>query len=128
MELTVLANFSTENRVVGTFPVLHSVGGDVHAYLVMTIPFLVAWIARKPALPRLVLGTLLFALASYALGVTFTRGGYIGYAGAIAVLVVAFVLRWLRPGAWKLRGAAVAIVLALAGIAILVPIVTGSFM
>ena len=67
-------------------------------------------------------------LGSYALGVTFTRGGYIGYAGAIAVLVVAFVLRWWRPGVSKLRGIAVAIVLALAGIAILVPIVTGSFM
>ena len=128
MEFAGLADFATVYRVEGTFPELHTGGGDVHAYLVMAIPFVVAWIALKPAMPRVVLGTLLFALASYALGVTFTRGGYIGYVGAIAVLGVAFVLRWWRPGARKPRGIAVAIVLALVGIAILVPIVTGSFM
>jgi len=128
MAFTGLADFATVYRVEGTFPELHTGGGDVHAYLVMAIPFVVAWVALKPTMPRLVLGTLLFILASYALGVTFTRGGYIGYAGAIAVLVVAFVLRGLRPGTWKLRGIVAAIVLALAGIAILAPIVTGSFM
>ncbi len=123
-----LADFGVVYRVEGPFPELHTGGGDVHAYLVMAIPFVVAWIVLRPTAIRVALGTALFMLASYALGVTFTRGGYVGYGGAMAVLAAAVALRWMRQDAWQFRHVAVTAVLALAGLAILVPIVSGTFM
>jgi hypothetical protein len=70
-----LLDFAGDYRVEGTFPELHAGGGDVHAYLVTAIPFVVAWIVLRPTAGRVALGAALFMLASYAIGVTFTRGG-----------------------------------------------------
>jgi len=73
-------------------------------------------------------GTLLFVLASYALGVTFTRGAYVSCAGALAVLFVAIAVVWWRGKTWTFGRMAIAAVLVLPGLAILAPIVSGGFM
>lgn len=123
-----LMDFAGEYRIEGPFPELHTGGGDIHAYLVMAIPFVAAWIALRPTAVRVALGAALFALASYALAVTFTRGGYVGYCGAIAILVLAAARHWLRQRMWKVGGMAIAAVLVLAGVAVMIMIASGSFM
>ena len=50
-----LLDFAGEYRAEGTFPELHTGGGDVHAYLVMAIPFVVAWIGLRPSAFRVAL-------------------------------------------------------------------------
>jgi hypothetical protein len=121
-------DFAADYRVEGTFPELHTGGGDVHAYLVIAIPFIVAWVATRPTAGRTASGAVLFMLASYALGVTFTRGAYVGYCGALGVLVVGVARRGFRARRWSFKHVATATVLAAGGFAIMVPIVFGSFM
>lgn len=123
-----LFNFSNDYRITATFPEMHTGGAFAEGYLVMVIPFTVAWIAFRPSMARIVLGTLLFAASSYALAVTFARAGYLGYAGAIFVLGIALTIHWMRQRARKPGRLAIATILALAGMAVLIPIVTGSYM
>ena len=123
-----LLDFAGEYRAEGPFPELHTGGGDIHAYLVLAIPFVVAFIMLRPTMSRVISGTALFGLASYALAVTFARGGYVGYAGAIGVLGIATMVHWMRQGAWNGGRIAIAAVLGLAGVAVMLPIVSGSFM
>ena len=49
-----LLDFSTDYRIAATFPETHIGGGDVEAYLVMALPFAVAWIALRPVPGRFV--------------------------------------------------------------------------
>ena len=125
---TGLFNFSTDYRAMGTFPELHTGGGDVHAYLVMAIPFAVAWSFSRPGVMRVAAGAVLFALASYALAVTFTRGGYAGYFGALFVLGITLTINLARQRTWIVKRMAVAGIVAAAGMAVIVPIMMGPFM
>ena len=125
---TGLFNLASDYRSMGTFPELHTGGGDIHTYLVLAIPFAAAWVLIRPGLLRAALGAALFALASYALAVTFTRGGYVGYFGAILVLAIALIIHGVRQRAWKVRRIAIASLLSLAGLIVLVPIMLGPFM
>lgn len=123
-----LFDFAEVYRVEGLFPELHTGGGDVHAYLVAALPLVLAWSAARPTSRRIGLGAALFVLATYAVGVTFTRGAYVGYAAAFAVLCIALARHRspARDGRWA-RIVAVAL-LAGVGIAVLLPILSGSFM
>ena len=123
-----LLDFAGDYRVEGTFPELHTGGGDVHAYLVTAIPFVMAWVAPRPSAGRVALGAALFLLASYALGVTFTRGGYVGYFGTLVLMGMAVACRALRQRKWQLRRVVTVAVLAVTGLAVMLPILSGSFM
>jgi hypothetical protein len=123
-----LLDFAADYRVEGTFPELHTGGGNVHAYLVTAIPFVVAWMVLRPTAGRVALGAALFMLASYAIGVTFTRGAYVGYCGALVLMGIAMGCRGLRQPNWKLKRVAILAVLAAMGLAMMMPIVSGSFM
>ena len=123
-----LLDFASDYRVEGTFPELHTGGGDVHAYLVTAIPFVVAWIVLRPTAGRVALGAALFVLASYAIGVTFTRGAYVGYCGVLVLMGIAMACHGLRQRNWKLKRVAMVAVLAATGLAVMIPILSGSFM
>jgi hypothetical protein len=123
-----MLDFAGDYRVEGSFPELHAGGGDVHAYLVMAIPFAVAWVVRSPTPWRIAFGSTLFVLASYALAVTFTRSAYVGYVAALAVMSAAVVRRASRDRRWNPRGAAAIVLLAGAGLAVLVTSLAGPFM
>jgi hypothetical protein len=125
-----LLDFAGDYRVEGTFPELHTGGGDVHAYLVAAIPFVVAWVASRPTAGRIALGAPLFMLASYAVGVTFTRGGYVGYCGALVLMGIAMACHGERERQrnWELKRIATVAVLAVGGLAVMIPILSGSFM
>ena len=92
LEFTGLFNVTSGYRAEGPFPEVHVGGGDIHAYLVTAMPFVVAWMSIRSTTLRVACGTLLFAAASYALAVTFARGGYVGYAGMLVVLAVGMML------------------------------------
>jgi hypothetical protein len=125
---TGLLDFAGDYRVEGTFPELHTGGGDVHAYLVTAIPFVVGWVATRPTAGRIALGAALFMLASYAVGVTFARGGYVGYCGALVLMGIGMACHGEPQRHWNVKRVATVAVLAVAGLAVMIPILTGSFM
>jgi VanZ family protein len=110
-----LMDFSSDYRLEGPFPELHTGGGDINAYLVMIVPFVLWWTTLRPTVIRLVLGAALFTAASYAMAVTFTRGGYVGYGGALLVLAITAVTHALRARATP---AATVMAVAVAGMAV----------
>ena len=57
-----LFDTTTDYRVEGTFPELRVGGGDVHAYLVMAAPFVVAWAMARIAVWRFVAACALLVL------------------------------------------------------------------
>ena len=122
-----LFDTTTDYRVEGTFPELRVGGGDVHAYLVMAAPFVVAWAMARIAVWRFVAACALLVLVSYAVAVTFTRGGYVGFAAALAVLAIFAALRAVNGGALQ-KGIAVALVTMIAAAAVVLPLMSGSFM
>ena len=122
-----LFDTTTDYRVEGTFPELRVGGGDVHAYLVLAAPFIVAWALARVAAGRLVVAACLLVLASYAMAVTFTRGGYVGFAVALALLAAFAVPRALK-GAAMHKAIAAALVLMIAAAAVVLPLMSGSFM
>jgi hypothetical protein len=122
-----LFDTASEYRVEGTFPELRVGGGDIHAYLVMASPFIVAWAVRPLSIARFLLGTALLVLASYALAVTFTRGGYVGLAGALAILAAFALWRAVRSGAAR-AAIVVAVGAMLASAIVVLPLMYGSFM
>jgi hypothetical protein len=125
---TGLLDFAGDYRAEGSFAELHVGGGDVHAYLVMAIAFVPAWVAPRPTAGRIALATALFMLASYALGVTFTRGAYLGYLAVLGVLGMGMACHWSRQQGWNLGRAATFAAVAALGVAVMIPIVSGSFM
>jgi VanZ family protein len=123
-----LFSFSSDYRIEGPFPELHTGGGDLHGYLVLTMPFAAAAIALWP---RWIIGGIcaaVFAASGFVLAVTFTRGAYVGGLGALVVVAVAFVLSRRAQGRWRTGPVLAAGAVMLAGTVIAVPVVMGTFM
>jgi VanZ family protein len=118
-----LADFSGEYRVTGLISAMHTGGAYLEAYLVVAIPFLVALVAGRAGWSLRLAGGALLLAATYALAVTFSRGGYAGF--GVAVLAVL----GLAPGVERRRGRALAWSGALLGGVLLVafPVVHGGF-
>ena len=93
----------------------------------MAAPFVVAWAMARIAVWRFVAACALLVLVSYAVAVTFTRGGYVGFAAALAVLAIFAALRAVKAGALQ-KGIAVALVTMIAAAAVVLPLMSGSFM
>jgi hypothetical protein len=123
-----LFDFGEAYRVEGPFPELHTGGGDVHAYLVAAMPFALAWAVQRPSRRRIALASALFVLATYAVGVTFTRGSYIGYAAAFIVMCAALVRDRLPARDRRFGRIGAIAMLSAIGLIVLLPIVSGSFM
>ncbi len=121
-------DFSSDYRLEGPFPELHTGGGDINAYLVMVIPFAVWWTTLRPGALHIASGAALFALASYAMAVTFTRGGYLGYCGALLVLAMTAVLHALRTRAKSPAATITVAGMAVAGVAVILAIAASPFM
>jgi VanZ family protein len=121
-----LFDATSDYRIEGTFPEMHVGGGDIHAYLVLATPFIFAWVALRPARARMGASAALLVLASYALAVTFARGGYAGYFTALAIVAGVSVLRLVRAG--ESRAAGGLLIAAFAGVAVVVSIMSGAFM
>lgn len=123
-----LLNFSSDYRITATFSGMHTGGAFVEGYLVLAIPFLAAWahLRRGPVAFGAVVA--LFGLASYALLVTFARGGYLGYAGALGIVGVSALLHALRNRVLPVRAVIISVLLLATGIALSIPVLEGTYM
>ena len=121
-----LFSFSGQYRIEGPFPELHTGGGDLHAYLVLTMPFAAAAIALWPRPWVRAIAATILAAAGFVLAVTFTRGAYVGGIGALTLVVLALLRsRAGQPGPRRgplLAAAAVALASALIAVPLLLEI------
>jgi O-antigen ligase/polysaccharide polymerase Wzy-like membrane protein len=124
-----ILNFNTDLRAIATFSGLHNGGNDIEAYLVFTAPFIVAWVFDTRHIGRYLLGIILFIFSSYSLFVTFSRGGYLGFAVAWFVLVICLiqVARSQASSLSSLRVPLFAVLLVFVGGAVALPILKGDF-
>jgi len=118
-----LLNFTDGYRVTGPFSASHTGGAYVDCYLAAAMPFLMVLTFEARRWPARVAGTLLMLAATYALMVTFSRGGYLSLGFAVGIVLLAKLLKVRRfvRGAFIFAGTAGAIVL------IALPIFNGGF-
>ncbi len=124
-----LFNFSNDLRAIATFSGLHNGGNDIEAYLVFVVPFVVAWVFDHRTPSRYFVGAVVFALTSYSLLVTFSRGGYLGFLAAwIALILCLLLLAGSGSFALPPLGApSFAVFLILLGAGVSLPILKGDF-
>lgn len=121
-----LLDLGSRYRISGLFTDMHVGGPSIETWLTMSLPFLVLgfWHTRKRWFAPLLL---VFLGGLYALIVTYSRAGYVGFGVALAIIVVgaaAGLLRHREAKRWRLAFAVVA-PLILAAVAL--PLMTGSF-
>jgi VanZ family protein len=125
---TGLLDFSTDHRTTSTFSGMHTGGAFIEGYLVLALPFLALWFHLRRGALEIVAGGLLFVLGTYVLMTTFARGGYLGYAAALAIVGVASIARkraWPLISSWSVLAA---VFLVGIGCAIALPVLEGSYM
>jgi len=111
-------------RVTGTFASMHTGGAYIEAFIAFAFPVLAVWVLTQKSWKRKALGIGLAVLTSYAMLVTFSRGGYAGLAAGLMVVIFGTLrMRSARPGPrWiALVGLTVAV------LAVAVPILSGGF-
>jgi hypothetical protein len=122
-----LLHLSSVYRITATMFEMHIGGGYIESYLVAAIPFaLVGAVAAQTTFLRLVAGAI-FVAATYAMAVTYARGGYAGYAVALSVLIAAGLARGLLARRWVAMAGLVSL-LAVISACVALPVVGGSYM
>ncbi len=116
-----LGDLETVFRVTGTFASMHTGGAYIEAFIAFAFPALAVWVLIQKSWTLRALGIGLAALSSYAMLVTFSRGGYAGLAAGILIVILGtFKMQSVRP-AVALAG----IVLVVTAVAL--PILSGGF-
>lgn len=86
---TGLFNYESAFRITSTFSSMHTGGGHIDAYLVLTIPFIVFLVVGKHVkFFKIILAIVLLVLGLYTLMVTFSRGPYMGFAIEFILLFI----------------------------------------
>ena len=119
-----LTDFENVFRVTGTFASMRTGGAYIEAYLAFAFPALVVGVLMAPHWVLRGLGVGAAALVSYAMMVTFSRGGYAGL--VIGLVPVGLAMLRLRTGSRMHRWLALAGLVA-ASIAAAVPVLSGGF-
>ncbi len=83
LAFTGLMDFASDYRITAPFPEMHTGGAALDAFLSLTLPFSVFHLFRGR---NAGIAILLFAAATYATFVTFSRGLYLGYGVSVAAL------------------------------------------
>jgi len=122
---TGLFDFASDFRVTATFSGLHNGGNDPEAYLVLAQPFLFAWVVLHRTRFAYVAGFILFAVSTYALLMTFSRGGYLGI-GVVWVVLFSCVL-WRGAHFSSYRGVVIGMLCLVAAAAATIPVFAGSY-
>lgn len=120
-----LFDFSSDYRVTGPFSATHTGGAYIDCFLVAAVPFAIVltMVVRRWWLK--LAGLFLILISTYALVVTYSRGGYIAFAVAIAVVLAALATGRKKQGSIALAGAG-GVVLAMAAVAY--PVFKSDFM
>ncbi len=120
---TQLLDFANQYRVTGPFSAMHTGGAYVECFLVATTPFLVHGIARSRSLAVKAIGGLLLLGTTYAVMVTFSRGGYVAFGVALLLALVGM----LRLNGGARRAGLIATLIVAGAAAVALPVLTGSF-
>lgn len=91
-----LLDFNDQYRISGPMSAMHTGGAYIEAYLVMASVFLMHGITHWQRAWARLAGLLMLALTSYAVMVTYSRGGYGAYAAVLVVMSVAVAWRPAR--------------------------------
>jgi hypothetical protein len=103
---------------------MHTGGAYIEAFIAFGFPALAVWLLTRRSWSLRLVGVLAVAATSYAMTVTFSRGGYAGL--VIGLLVVAVgILR--RKARFRLRRALVLAGLGAVTVAAAVPVLSGGF-
>jgi O-antigen ligase len=119
-----LGDFQNVFRVTGSFSSMATGGAYIEAYIAFVFPVLAVWVLQQKAWSGKLAGVFLAALASYAMMVTFSRGGYAALVTGFTVVGVA-VLRW-RTVSLSRRALVLAGVL-VAAVVVALPVLKGDF-
>lgn len=118
-----IGDFAGVFRVTGTFASMNTGGAYIEAFLAFAFPALLAWVVAADGWLARLAGIGAAGLSSYAMMVTFSRGGYAGLVAGLVPLALALVFRaGISARQW----------LALAGLAgavaaAAVPVLSGEF-
>lgn len=96
-----LWNFSDGYRVTGPFSASHTGGAYVDCFLAAAVPFLMMLAFEKRHWLIKLAGLLLIVAATYALMVTFSRGGYLAFSVAVFIVLLVAIMnakRFVRNG------------------------------
>jgi hypothetical protein len=88
-----LFDFSNHYRINALFSTMHTGGGHIESYLMLSLPFIAILFSNASAVSG-VCGISLFIAGLYVLLVTFSRGGYIGFVIGFLVLMLCLMLRF----------------------------------
>lgn len=83
-----LLDFNNQYRISGPLSAMHTGGAYIEAYLVLAAAFLLHGITHWTKTWTRLGGLLILALTSYAVMVTYSRGGYAAYALVLVVMSV----------------------------------------
>ncbi|WP_019558827.1 VanZ family protein [Thioalkalivibrio sp. ALE12] len=122
-----LLDFDSGYRLSGLFSEMQAGGPSIESFLVLAFPLALVWCWRQR--PGLMLaGTAVLALGTaYAVAMTYSRGGYLGLAVAVAILLLGVVLATVAGRARPGRGAVVGVLLPLVAIAVVAGTTLGGF-
>lgn len=122
-----LWDFSDGYRVTGPFSATHTGGAYVDGFLAAAVPFLLLLTLETLHWRVKLAGMLLVVASTYALMVTFSRGGYLAFGLAVAIVLL---VRSVQAKRWAQRFVSSALMVAgLAGTMLLValPIFKGDY-
>ncbi|AEG02261.1 VanZ family protein [Methylomonas methanica] len=98
------ANYDSEYRITASFSSMHTGGGHIDDYLMLTVPFiLILVMGERIKLYKVAAAMGIFALSIYVVMVTFSRGPYIGLFVEMIVftIVLVFKLKHIKSWSWS---------------------------
>ena len=119
-----LWDFNDAYRVTGPFSATHTGGAYIDCFLAAAIPFTIALTLEQRRWVVKIAGLALILASTYALMVTYSRGGYVAFAVAVGVALLAVALKSAR----KLQHSLVLVGLALAMALVALPVFRSDFM
>ncbi len=88
-----LFDFTNDFRINALFSSVHTGGGNIESYLMLTLPFISLLFINVMQHKSLgLLGIFLFIISIYTLLVTYSRGGYLGFCVGFLVLLLALLI------------------------------------
>ena len=120
-----LLDFASGFRVTATFSGLHNGGNDLEAYLVLTQPFVIAFIILYRRWMWSFAGFILFVLSTYSLFVTFSRAGLLALAVDGGVLALGLTVSLRHAGGFLSRRALPVGMFLVTAVLVLVALVVG---
>lgn len=123
LAFTYLMEFGDGYRIAGPMSAMSLGGAYIECFIALATPFLLVRLLPPAPHWQMAAGAVLLAGASYALMVTFSRGGYAAMAIGVVVVLVAVLASPTRRWRRVLAGGAMAALAA----AVAWPILTGSY-